>query len=269
MASEGFFECKNSKVHFVKFGEGQKLMIALHGFADRSAVFLALEPALKNKYTVYAITLPFHDPTIWEKDFFDQEDMVEIIEIVLKREGKKRFEMMGYSFGGRIILATLSRFIQRLDKVFLIAPDGIKTNGMPIASLAPLWLRRVLQKQAEHPGFLIKLLFGVYKIGLVSKFNFHFVKHNLTSKERRDRIFKTWISLKNFEVDLKKVKALLEKQPVPVALYFGKYDKVIPLKVGEKLNEIIPNAQLNIIDEGHLLINEKLNELLNRQMTRS
>lgn len=263
---DGFLNCENSKIHYTKFGSGDKLLIALHGFGDQSASFVALESALKNDYTVYAIDLPFHNQTQWQKDSFSQKDMIRLFKLILDREDKKRFELMGYSYGGRIILAMLSKIVEDLDKIYLIAPDGIKTKMMVRASIVPVWLRRILKNYANNPEMLIKIIEGVYKMGFVSKFNFHFIKFNLRSPKLRDRIFDTWISLSNFDVDLKKAKELLKEYAIPVELYYGKHDKIIPLNSGERLSSGLPNARLHVLNEGHLLLNEKLSELIKNQL---
>lgn len=263
---EDFFEYESSKIHFIKFGDGEKLLIALHGFGDRASSFLALKTALQKEYTVYAIDLPFHGQTQWQGDSFSQKDILGWFKIILDREKKQRYNLMGFSLGGRIILALLSRVLKDVDKIYMIAPDGLKTNGMSIASLAPIWLRRFLKAQAFNPNILIKIVKGGYQIGLVSKFNFHFVQYNLLAEERQDRIFNTWIALNNFEVKLEEVRLLLMEIAIPIELYFGKHDKIIPLTAGQKFADGMPNVHLSIINEGHLLLNEKLDKLIGKQI---
>ena len=115
---EGFLEYGNSKVHFLKFGNGEKLLIALHGFGDHASVFLPLEPALKKDYTVYALDLPYHGQTQWQGDSFSKKNVIGLFEFILKREQKKRFDLMGFSFGGRIILSSLSELNDKIGKIF-------------------------------------------------------------------------------------------------------------------------------------------------------
>jgi len=263
---EDFLEYGNSKIHFLKFGNGGKLLIALHGFGDQASVFFPLEPALKKDYTVYAFDLPFHGQSQWQSDSFSKGNMLDIFKLILKREHKTRFELMGFSFGGRIILSSLLEIIPKLDKVYLIAPDGVQTKRIFNAILVPVWLRRLIKKQIDQPEWVIKILEKAYQVGLLSKFNFSFVRHNIATKKRRERIFNTWISLSDFRVDLKKTRNILKEHSIPTELYFGKLDKIIPLEVGEKLSKGIPNIRLNVLEEGHLLLNEKLNDLINDQL---
>ncbi len=263
---EVFFDYKNSKLHVIKFGKGEKLLIALHGFGDQAKLFLALEDALKNDYTIYAINLPYHGQTQWKEDCFSKNNITDLFDIILKREQKARFELMGFSYGGRIVLAVLFDVINRLDKVYLIAPEGIQAKGMFSARIVPVWLRRILKKSINNPEWLVRILEIYYKTGILSRFNYNFIKKNISTEKRRERIFNTWIFLNNFEVNLTGTRKLLKESALPVELYFGKYDKIIPSEVGEKLSKEIPNIRLNVINEGHLLINEKLNELIRDQL---
>ena len=264
----GFLEYENSKVHFIKFGQGDKLLIALPGFGDPASLYLALQMALEKDYTVFAIDLPFHGKTQWNKPVFYKKDLINIFNLLAKKEGKQRFELMGYSFGGRIILSSLPELINSLDKIYLVASDGMQTDGMTIALKVPLWLRRVLEKVASKPTRFDWLLNIFYKVGFISKFNRKFIRYNLAIQERRDRIFKTWFSLNDFQVPLKKVKLLLKEAAIPVALYFGTEDNIITLKGGLKFKEGLTNVELNTLEEGHRLLNEKLNALLSNQLNK-
>ncbi len=262
----GFLKYKNSKIHFVKFGSGEKLLIALHGYGDHAWIFSALESALENNYTVCAIDLPYHGQTQWEKGSFSKKDFVEIFRIIAKKEQKKSFELMGYSFGGRIVLASLFEIAEQLDKIYLIAPDGIQTKGMAKVLIFPTWLKNAIHGLLNRPAWLISFMEILNKTGLLSRFNFNFVKYNISSIERRERLLRTWISINDFKVDLRKVKKILKEKKIPVELYFGKHDKIIPTKVGEKLSGELSNVRLNVIEEGHLLLNEKLSRLITDQL---
>lgn len=263
---DGFFEYNNSEVHFIRFGNGEKLLIALHGFGDRASLFSALETGLKNDYTVYAFDLPYHGQTQWQSASFSQKNMLDLFEIVLKKENKKRFELMGFSFGGRIVLSMIFELINKVDKIYLIAPDGIQTKGMFSALVTPVWFRRFLQKLVNQPDTLIKIMEKCQELGLLSSFSFQFIQTNLATPKRRERLFNTWVSLSDFGVDLKKTKAILKVRAIPVELYFGKSDKIIPPSAGEKLSNGIPNIRLHLIDEGHRLVNERLNDLIRGQL---
>ena len=263
----GYLEYEDSKVHFIRFGKGEKLLIALPGFGDQAALFLALQEALTGDYTVYAIDLPFHGKTIWKKESFSKKDITGVFDLISKKEQKERFELMGFSFGGRIILASISKVIDRLDGIRLIAPDGIRTKGMFTALIVPVWLRRLLKRSMNNLDWLVGNLEVFHKIGWLGSYDLRFIRHNMATPELRQRIFNTWISLNEFIVNLNKVKECLSQYPVPVELYLGKYDKIIPMEAGEQLQKGLSNIRLNIVEDGHRMVNENLNQFMLDQKT--
>jgi len=53
--------------------------------------------------------------------------------------------------------------------------------------------------------------------------------------------------------DLAEITARYAEIDVPTLLLWGRHDPVVPLSVGEKLFDVLPNAQLVILEEcGHL-----------------
>ena len=262
----GFIKYKKSSIHYYRFGTGSELLIALHGFADQGKLFGALEPSLSDHYTVYAIDLPFHGKTKWAANHFDQKDLSGIIQKIREREGKDRINFMGYSMGGRLVQKLLFEWIPKVDKVYLIAPDGLKTKWMFNVNMMPMPLRHLIHWLLRNPNWLIWVIKKSYRWGLISKFIHDFSYYHISTEEKRDRIFNTWYSLDSFVLHPKKVKNLLQKYPVMVEMYFGTRDEVIPPESGKLLSEGLDNVHLNLIEEGHLLLDEKLDRLLRVQL---
>ena len=263
---EGFLKYKNSKVHFYRFGNGSRLLIALHGFADEGAIFLKLRDSLKKTYTVYSLDLPFHGSTEWGKEQFDQKDIGALFKMILQKENKERFDLMGFSFGGRNVQKMLFEWIPQVDKVFLIAPDGLKTKWLSLVNLMPQWLKSFLKWVLLKPDWFINMVKRFYRWGLINRFIHNFVCYHFGAKEKRDRVFHTWYALGNFRINPKKVKKLLRQYPISVDMYFGSQDKIIPLSTAVLLSEDMPNIRVFEIDAGHLLVDTKLNDLLKTQL---
>lgn len=263
-----FLDYKGSKVHYVQFGSGQELLVAFHGFADQGALFSRLQNSLSPYYTVYAIDLPFHGKTKWSANTFNKEDLSNILRIICEKEGKTRISLMGYSMGGRLVQKLLFDWIEVTDKVYLIAPDGLNTKWMFNFNMMPMSLRHLMHWLLKNPNWMIWLIKKSYQWKLISKFIHDFAYYHISTKEKRDRIFNTWYSLRSFNFNARKVKALLANSSVPVIMYFGKRDEVIPPESGKILSEGLDNVETYLINEGHLLIDEKLDALLEEQLSR-
>ncbi|MEN0049665.1 MAG: alpha/beta hydrolase [Bacteroidota bacterium] len=261
-----YFQHSNGKIAYRKFGEGKELLIAIHGFSDRASLFDLLEEGLGKKYTVYAFDLPYHGQTEWQKEEFDKTDVLSFINLILKRENQENFALMGYSMGGRIIQVLLSEIIKKVSHLYLIAPDGIDTKWMFNVNQFPMFVRHYLRRALRKPERFFRMLHWFYDKKFITKFVHDFAYNHLKTPERRHRLFCTWNAIHHFKTHPKKFKQLLQEHQLPTNLYYGKRDEVIQASSGAWLSEGLPHVQLHLLEEGHLLIDQALNELLDQQL---
>ncbi|MEL6718432.1 MAG: alpha/beta hydrolase, partial [Bacteroidota bacterium] len=254
------------RITYRKFGEGEELLIAIHGFSDRASLFEVLEDGLGKKYTVYAFDLPYHGQTEWREDYFDKKDVLSFIQLILKQEQKDSFALMGYSMGGRIIQVILSEIIEKVAQLYLIAPDGINTKWMFNVNQFPMFVRHYLRRTLRKPERFFRMLHWFYNKKFITKFIHDFAYNHLKTPERRHRLFCTWNAIHHFKTHPKKFKELLKKYQLSTDLYYGRRDEVIQVSSGEWLSEGLPHVRLHILDEGHLLIDQSLNQLLDQQL---
>ncbi len=255
-----FFEHPSGRIHTLRFGEGPKLLIALHGFGDRARMFAVLEEALGTNYTVVAMDWPFHGQTEWSKETFTKEDLLVVIRQILEKEGKTRFCLMGFSFGARLSQAMLPELAGQLDKLYLFSPDGVKTKGMTMAVHTPMWVRRFLFNILKKPDWFINLVQAGRKIGLVPPLIQHFLANNLNRPERLQRTFGCWFALDSFYLPRRQIRDVLEKTGLPTDVYIGLHDRFLHQEVLKKLYEGLPNVRVSWLEEGHRIVGEGLGE---------
>lgn len=253
-----FFDHPHGRIHTLRFGQGGKLLIALHGFGDRARMFAVLEEALGKNYTVVAVDWPFHGQTEWAKETFTKEDLLGIIRQILLKHDKERFCLMGFSFGGRLSQAMLPELAGQLDKLYLFSPDGVKTKGMTMAVHTPMWLRRFLFRILQKPGWFISLLNFGKKIGLMPPLIHHFLTNNLNRPERLQRTFGCWLATDSFYLRRRDIKAVLQKTGLPTDVYIGLHDRFLHQKELKRLYEGLPNVRVFWLEEGHRLVGEAL-----------
>lgn len=253
-----FIDHLNGRIHTLRFGRGEKLLVALHGFSDRARMFSVLQEALGENYSVVAIDWPFHGQTEWSKITFSKQDLLDIIWQIARHEGKTRFNLMGFSFGARLAQAMLPELAPHLDKLYLLSPDGVKTKGMSMAVHTPMWVRRLLYRMLKNPGWFVALLNIGRRIHLVPALIHHFLTNNLTRPERFQRTFGCWLALDSFYLRRRTIKAVLQETQLPTDVYVGKNDPMIGQKALQNLYGDIPNVRLFMLDEGHRLVGEGL-----------
>ncbi len=253
-----FLDHPHGRIHTLRFGRGEKLLIALHGFSDRARMFSVLQDALGENYRVVAIDWPFHGQTEWNKKTFTKQDLLEIIGQVAGHEGKKRFNLMGFSFGARLAQAMLPELAPQLDKLYLLSPDGVKTKGMTIAVHTPMWVRKLLYRMLKKPDWFVAMLNFGRRVGVVPVLIHHFLSNNLTRPERFQRTFGCWLALDSFYLRRRNIKAILQETGLPADVYIGKNDPMLGQKALQNLFGDIPNVRLIMLEEGHRLVGEGL-----------
>jgi pimeloyl-ACP methyl ester carboxylesterase len=257
-----FFDQPSGKIHCLQFGAGPELLIALHGFSDRARMFAVLEPALAEKYTVVAVDWPFHGQTEWTPNTFSKADLLDIIRRILADNNKERFSLMGFSFGARLAQALLPELSGQLNKLYLLSPDGVKTKGMSTAAHTPMWVRHLLYRILQKPGWFIALLNVGKKIGVAPPLIHHFLTNNLNRPERFRRTFGCWLAMDSFYLRRHTIQRILEETQLRTDVYIGLNDPMLRQKTLKKLFEGLPEVRVFWLDEGHRLIGEELGEHL-------
>lgn len=257
-----YLDFRQNRVHCLRFGAGEHLLVAVHGFGDRARLFAVLAEALAKNYTVVAFDLPFHGQTEWHNDTFYKEEIAAIVRQIVAHEGKQRFNLMGFSFGARIVQALLPEFIDRIDKLYLLSPDGINTKGMWMAVHTPLWVRHLFARLLRKPDWFIRLMRWGRHVRLVPGLIVNFLQFNLTRPERFRRTFGCWFALSTFYLRRRRIKSILHDSGIPIDVYFGTKDEMIRFKTLKKMTDAVPNMQLFLVDEGHRIVGENLREMM-------
>lgn len=120
----------------LSFGDPNKpLLLALHGWLDNAASFVALAPLLK-KHHVIAIDLPGHglfDHTSFQVAYQVDNYMKLIIQLI-DTLSQKPIALMGHSLGGAIASVIAARYPDKICKLILIdvlgplSADMLATN---------------------------------------------------------------------------------------------------------------------------------------------
>jgi len=260
-----YLDYNDARIHCLRFGHGERLLISFHGFGDRARLFAILEAALSERYTVVAIDLPFHGQTEWPGRSFLKNDLLAIVRMIMTREGKTRLCLMGYSFGARLTQAMLPDLLPQLDKLYLLAPDGIQTKGMSTAVRTPMLVRKTLWHMLQKPQWFIQVLRLGSRLKLVPPLIVHFLSFNLTRPERFRRTFGCWFALDSFYLPRRRIKAIWRESGLRVDIYFGTKDEMIQYKTIKKMVEGVRNVRIYLMDAGHRLIGEELRERMREQ----
>ncbi|HSZ84650.1 MAG TPA: alpha/beta hydrolase [Puia sp.] len=256
-----FISYKSSQIHYYKAGAGDKLLLCFHGYGEFAESFSFLEKSIANDFTLLAIDFPFHGKTIWNEELvFTPEDLVTILEKIIEEASfqNSKISLLGFSMGGRVALHLLQSIPTKIEKIILLAPDGLKINFWYWLATQTSIGNKLFYFTANKPSWFFLLMNTADKLRLVNQSVFKFANHYLHDKQMRNELYDRWTVMRQFKPNIKKIKQDIRANNIQLRLLYGRFDKVIRYKNAEKfMNGIESNCILSIINSGHELLKEK------------
>ncbi len=243
-------------------------MLAFHGYGQSSAYYLPMETAVGGDYTIYAFDLFFHGKSSLHKAVtpLTKPYLQRMISIFLQEQQIQRFSVVGFSMGGKFALTLVEGFAERINELFLIAPDGIKTSFWYNIATYPGWLQQLFKRTVVKPGAFFRLLNVLDRYDMVHKGLIRFAYYQMDSTEKRLRVYRSWIGLRDLNFDIRQIVKLLNQNQIAVTMFLGEYDEVIsPKRVGVFV-KALDKGKLVILKSGHSYLLQKVAELLHKQL---
>lgn len=255
---------KNSRISYYQFGSGSKTAICFHGFGEDGTLYSFLEKYAGDQYTFYSIDLPFHGKTEWNEGMtLTHKDLQQIIAEILRLNNQKqktlnlKLSLLGFSLGGRIALSFYQAQPEIVEKIILLAPDGLKLN--PWYWLATqTWIgNKLFSISMKYPGFFFSILKAMNKMGFVNASVFKFVNYYIGNKAARQILYERWTGLRKIKPDLPRIKHFIRQYKTPTRLVYGKHDRIILPVRGELFQKGIEEfCVLTVIASGHQVVHE-------------
>jgi pimeloyl-ACP methyl ester carboxylesterase len=248
---------KNSDIAWYRFGSGPVTVVCFHGYGEDASFYQFLAKHAGNQYTFISIDLPFHGKTEWRDGMvFDEKDLRQVVEQIVPRDQK--IMLMGFSLGGRIVLSLYQSIPGRVEKMVLLAPDGLKVNGWYWLA-TQTWLgNKFFAFTMKKPSWFFFQLKVLNKLKLVNSSIFKFVNYYIGDAEVRRLLYARWTTMRKLKPNLGRIKEEVSTNKTSVRLLYGKHDRIILPSVGKKfIRGIEENAVLRIIPSGHQVLHEK------------
>ena len=255
----------NSLISYLRFGSGPKAAFCFHGYGEEAGSFSFLEKYAGDLYTFYAIDLPFHGQTQWNEGLnFIIEDLQSILDEILRRDsqqpetGNRKYALIGFSLGGRLALSLYEKMPEPIEKIILLAPDGLKVNFWYWLSTQTWIGNKLFSLTMKYPGWFFGFLKILNKLGFVNASIFKFVNYYIGDKNARWLLYARWTGLRKIKPGLGKIKSLIRNNKTSVRLIYGIHDRIILPARGEKFRKGIEgHCILSVIHSGHQVLHEK------------
>ncbi len=229
----------NLHIHFSVSGEGENVVL-LHGWGASIDLYKGLIDELSKHYRVYALDMPGvgksdEPPAAWCVD-----DFVDLFSTFLTEMGIKRTNLIGHSFGGRVIIKYMNRDKRPadVDKIVFIDAAGIKP-------------KRKLKTRVKVASYKVaKVIFG----NPVMSFLYPDYLENMRKKNGSADYNSATPIMRSTLVRVvnEDLKGLLSGIDRPTLLIWGENDPTTPLSDAKQMERLIPDAGLVVAkNAGH------------------
>ena len=248
-----FLEDPRALLHYSEYGSGKKILLCFHGFGQTSSHFHELEEVLKEEYKIYNFDLFYHGQSFWHaKDTpISKEYWAGIIERFLKEKNIDRLSLMGFSMGAKFALSIFEAFPDKVEKLTLIAPDGIKTSFWYNLATYPGWTRSFFRRIILKPGLYFNMVRFLRFFGIVDAGILRFANTQMTTKEQRRRVYYSWIVFKNLRFNMNEIAGLFRKHHGKLEMFLGIHDKIITEKNMNLLLHKLNQYDMHLLEAGH------------------
>jgi pimeloyl-ACP methyl ester carboxylesterase len=254
-----------SRISYLRFGSGPKTLLCFHGYGEEAFTFSFLEKYAGDQYSFFAIDLPFHGHTEWKNNLdCTITDLEQIIKKILHDNnrqpatGSGQFSLIGFSLGGRVALSLYEIMPGQIERLILLAPDGLKTNFWYWLATQTWIGNQLFIFTMKYPGWFFFLLKTFNKLRLVNASIYKFVSFYIGNAPARRILYQRWTVLRRLKPNHKQIRSCIAKYNTPVHLIYGKHDRIIlPVRGKKFIKGIEKHCTLSIISSGHQVLHEK------------
>lgn len=253
----GYITIGQHKVHCLRMGQGKKLLLCFHGYANTADMFAPVLQHLQNEYTIISIDLPHHGKTEWQRPHrMEVKELMAIVWMFRDEFKLEKVSLMGYSMGGRMCLKVVELMPEAVDKVILVAPDGLSLNAFYYFLTRTILGKKLFRSFLVKPERYYPVIDWARRRKIVSEARYKFAMQYLQTPESRNFLLDVWPAMCLVIPQNSRVRVMVNKYKIPVHLFMGSFDKVIPPDMGKRFKKGMDTVQLHIVNKGHRVMDE-------------
>lgn len=240
-----------TKIHLETFGQGRPIVL-VHGWAMHTGIWREFAKQLADNCQVTCIDLPGHG----RSEAIDPFTLERISDELVNAIPEQNCCWLGWSLGATVVLDVASRYPERVSSLILLAGNpSFPSFGVGMQTEWPGMEVKLLDDFAEHlnkncQATLLRFL-SLQVNGLPD--------HKNLLKVLKTAVFECDAPDQNTlqgGLDILKqadLRPVLSKLNIPVSVILGGLDTLVPVAVGQKMQQLLPSLELNIIDRaGHV-----------------
>jgi pimeloyl-ACP methyl ester carboxylesterase len=252
--TRGDISLESGSVSFYRWGQGPRIIVALHGFGEDGLSFGPWGESLPPGFSLFAPDLPLHGKSIWENPTPFTVDHLHTLIHRMTGSGAS-FILCGYSMGGRLSLSFVQHYPLEVTRLVLLAPDGLKVNFWYWLSTQTIAGNRLFRSAMEHPSWFLGTVRFLGWCGLLNQGIVKYVRRYLGEAFYRQNLYNIWTCMRTFRPDLGAVR----RARIPTRLIFGRHDRIIPASQGYRFQRKAAGpCEVLKLPSGHQLLTGEL-----------
>jgi pimeloyl-ACP methyl ester carboxylesterase len=246
-------EVDGHRLRFAKVGRGTPLLL-LHGYPDTLQIWSRLAPLLAEQYQVIAFDWPGiggSDPWPGGASPFD---LGRRIVRLLDHWGLERAVIAGHDMGGQAALAAATLAPSRVERLIVM-------SSLVLWDERTSWEISLLRRFRLNRWLLLRMPRLVFARAVVTSLP----RGESLPRELRDELWSRFRQRSSrefivrmcagYEGTLPRLAALYPNITTPTLVLWGERDRHFPLRHGERLQQMLPNATMQVLpDAEHWMV---------------
>jgi pimeloyl-ACP methyl ester carboxylesterase len=248
-----FTESGRTRLHYEVYGHGPRVVLAFHGYGQSEGHWRGVAGLIGEQATVYAFDLFYHGRSRLDKQEapLRKKRLSELLKQFLQENNIDTFSLLAFSMGAKFALTLAEHIPERVQQIWLIAPDGIGRQFWYALATYPPWMRGMLGRAVLRPQRLLEFIDRLGQRRIVDTGLVRFAQWQLDNREKRLRVYRSWTGFRKLFFDLRRLAAALNRQPTPITFFLGKHDRVIPHAGLREFIGSLRAAHTVLLDAGH------------------
>ncbi|MCS6832883.1 MAG: alpha/beta hydrolase [Flammeovirgaceae bacterium] len=232
----------------LQLGKGNRHLIAFHGAGQSPDVFRSWK-SLFEEWTIWAFPLVPTSPLPNQENYRPTTFLCQFRQW-LTGQSFERFSLLGYSLGAKPIYFLASYFPQRIEHLYLLAPEGIFPNIWYHWATRSTWGRAFFSSIVRYPVFFNNFIRLGKELGLISAQTARTAKASFRSASCAQKLWREWMLWRNFDKP-HFFESMVTCHQLPISLVLAKNDTIIPNTRLAEWAEKIPSCRVYWLESSH------------------
>jgi pimeloyl-ACP methyl ester carboxylesterase len=176
---------------------------------------------------------------------------MQLVNFLMKEHGVENLSLLGYSMGGRVCLKIVELMPAQIDKVLLIAPDGLVFNPFYYFLTRTFVGSTIFKRFLTDPQRYMFLVELARKRKWIDESRYKFAMQYLNTTDARSFLLRVWPGMSKLIPNPRRLNKTIKQHSVHIDVFMGNYDRIIPVALAQRFKKELETVQLHILEKGH------------------